>query len=251
MAGRGSNVLFSRALFCGVGLAGGRCLARVSRGFSDVVGGETEGRLVAVSDWRRSYFWAVLPPCCPVRIGRSGSNAPLILPRPTLSLGRRRPGEREMRNGKCPRLQLRGLGGRRVDDGPRKDGMQKGKQNKHGQWMAPSKATNAKGGGCPPSEASLASPSPVVSDRCQPSPPQVLQVGRTGGAAGERGMVGPPPPHHGGSLPVAVRAGESCMVGWVAPVPRHRNQPPLRTTTPKSRLLRCQLSGTDHGQRFR
>lgn len=38
------------------------------------------------------------------------------------------------------------------------------------------------------------------------------------------------------------------MVGWVAPVPRHRNQPPLRTTTPKSRLLRANCQGQTMGK---
>lgn len=59
----------------------GVSVSRESRGVSDVVGGETAGRLVAVSDWRRSYFWAVLPPCCPVRIGRSGSQVSADPPR--------------------------------------------------------------------------------------------------------------------------------------------------------------------------
>lgn len=113
MAGRREQCPFVLCFAAWVWPEDGVSVSRESRGFSDVVGGETAGRLVAVSDWRRSYFWAVLPPCCPVRIGRSGSKSPLILPRPTLSLGRRRPGDRKCEM-KMRRLQLGGLGGGRV-----------------------------------------------------------------------------------------------------------------------------------------
>lgn len=97
-----------------------------------------------------------------------------------------------------------------------------------------SKVSNAKGGGCPLLEGSLGSPSPVVSDRpstsgcCVPArpPPQVLQVGRTGGAQGKGGA--PKGAKHPPRWGLNLQGWRSCMVGWVAPHPRHRNQPSHR-----------------------
>lgn len=80
MAGRRGAMSF-RALFCGVGLAGGWCLGveGVSRVFRRGWGRDS-GTPCCCVRLAALVFLGCVAPCCPVRIGRSGSKSPLILP---------------------------------------------------------------------------------------------------------------------------------------------------------------------------